>query len=195
MRAISRGFIVITFLAAAAAASFGQAQSTGSGTYVRPDAETRAKRYVTRMFGPYAIAGAAASAGISTWRNTPEEWEPNGRGFGKRFASNIGRGIIKHTTTYGLDEAFKLDSSYYPSTKRSTGAKFKNAVVSTFTTRTRTGKRVFGFPRIAGTYTANIVAATTWYPDRYDAADGFRMGTISLGTDVLFNLVREFVRR
>jgi hypothetical protein len=182
------------FLAAAAAVNFGQSQATSSG-YVRPDAGSRAKRYVTRMFGPYAIAGAAASAGVSTWRNKPEEWEPNGRGFGKRFVSNIGRGIIKHTTAYGLDEAFKLDSSFYPSAKRSTGSKLKNAIASTFTARTRTGKRVVGFPKIAGTYTANIVAAKTWYPDRYNAADGFRMGTISLGTDVLFNLIREFVRK
>lgn len=194
MRAIARGFVVFTFFAASAAAAFGQAQSS-SGTYARPDAETRAKRYFTRMFGPYAIAGAAASAGISTWRNKPEEWEPNGRGFGKRFASNIGRGIIKHTTTYGLDEAFELDSAYYRSSKRSTGAKFKNAVLSTFTARKSNGKRIVGFPRIAGTYTANIVAAKTWYPDRYTVGDGVRMGTISLGTDVLFNLVREFVRK
>ena len=194
MYRLTRGFVVISFLAAVAATTFGQAQSSAAG-YVRPDAETRAKRYFTRMFGPYALAGAAASAGVSTWRNSPEEWEANGRGFGRRFASNIGRGIIKHTTTYGLDEAFKLDSSYQRSSKRGAGAKLKNALASTFTTRTRTGKRIVGFPRIAGTYTANIVAATTWYPGRYDAGDGVRMGTISLGTDVLFNLVREFVRR
>lgn len=194
MQRITRGFITIAFLAVCAATAAGQAQTSGGG-YVRPDAETRAKRYFTRMFGPYALVGAAASAGVSTWRNKPEEWEPNGRGFGKRFASNIGRGVIKHTATYGLDEAFKLDSSFYPSAKRSTGAKFKNAVASTFTTRTSTGKRIVGFPRIAGTYTANIIAAKTWYPDRYGVSDGFRMGTISLGTDVLLNLVREFVRR
>lgn len=193
MRGFTRIFVIALFSAAAAAITFGQAQTAGG--YVRPDAETRAKRYAERMFGPFALVGAAAGAGVGTWRNSPEEWGPNGRGFGKRFASNIGRGIIRHTTIYGLDEAFKTDSSFYRSTKRSTGAKFKNAVVSTFTTRTRTGKRTFGFPRIAGTYTANVVAATSWYPDRYGLKDGFRMGTISLGTDVLLNLVREFVRR
>jgi hypothetical protein len=163
-----------------------------SADYVRPDGKTRAKRYVNSMFGPESLAKAVGTAGISTWRNSPEEWGPGWEGFGKRFASNVGKGIIKNSMMYGMDEAFKLDSHYYRSEKRDAGSKIKNAVISPFTARKANGKRVFGFPRIAGTYASNIIASETWYPNR-DYKDGLRSGTISLGFNVAFNIFKEFV--
>jgi hypothetical protein len=95
---------------------------------------------------------------------------------------------------YGLGEAFKLDSRYYRSPKGSgTAAKIKNALISPVTARDKNGHRVVGFPRLVGTYTASIVAAETWYPARYDWKDGMKSGTISLGFNAAFNLVKEFL--
>ncbi len=160
--------------------------------YTRPDGKTRAKRYINSMFGPESLAKAVGTAGISTWRNSPEEWEPGWEGFGKRFASNVGKGVIKNSVMYGMDEAFKLDSHYYRSEKRGAGSKIKNALISPFTARKPDGKRVFGFPRIIGSYSSNIIASETWYPNR-DYKDGLRSGTISLGFNAAFNLFKEFV--
>jgi hypothetical protein len=161
--------------------------------YVRPDAKTRSKRYVNSLIGPYALARQAAGAGISTWRNSPEEWGDRWEGFGRRFASNFGKNVIKQSTIYGLDEAFKLDSHYYRSKDKSVGARVKNALISPVTARDRNGKRVFGFPRIVGTYAGNIVSREVWYPARYDWKDGVKGGTISLGYNATFNLFKEFV--
>ena len=144
------------------------------------------------MFGPESLAKAVGSAGLSTWRNSPEEWGPGWDGFGKRFASNVGKGIIKNSVMYGMDEALKLDSRYYRSEKKDVGSKIKNAVISPFTARKSNGKRVIGFPRLVGTYSSNIIASETWYPNR-DYKDGLRSGTISLGFNVAFNLFKEFV--
>jgi hypothetical protein len=166
-----------------------------SSTYVRPDAETRRKNYLKSVFGPYALARTVVGAGIGTAKNSPEEWGGQWEGFGRRVASGFGKNAIKQTTIYGLDEGFKLDSKFYRSRKRDFGSKVKNALISPFTARNKNGKRVFGFPRIVGTYTSSIVAYETWYPKRFDYKDGLRSGTISLGFNAAFNLFKEFIKK
>ena len=167
--------------------------SSGSSAYVRPDSKTRFKRYVNSTVGPFALARQVAGAGISTWRNSPEEWGPHWEGFGKRVASNFGKNLIKQTTIYGLDEALKLDSHYYRSKKKDAGSKIANALLSPVSARNSSGKRVIGIPRLVGTYGASIIAAETWYPDRYTWKDGAKNATISLGINAAFNLVKEFI--
>lgn len=170
------------------------AAQTASG-YVRPDRKTRQKDFIKSLVGPSALARTVIGAGFSTWRNSPEEWGGQWEGFGRRVASNFGRSAIRQTTTYVLDESFKLDSKFYRSRNRSFGAKIKNALISPVTARTPDGKRVFGFPRVVGTYTASVVAAETWFPKRFDYKDGLRNGTISLGFSAAFNLFREFIKK
>lgn len=161
--------------------------------FQRPSAEKRFKRYVKNTIGPTAMLGVGIGAGFSTAFNEPEEWQRSGKGFGRRFASNFGKNVIRTTTMYGLDEAFRVDSNFYRSKKRDAGSKLKNAIASTFTARTPSGRRTVGVPRIAGTYAAHMIAAETWYPRRFDWKDGARSGTISLGVNSLVNVFREFV--
>lgn len=164
-------------------------------TYVRPDKETRRKDYLKNLFGPVALARTVGVAGIRTWSNSPEEWGGQWEGFGRRVASEFGENAIRQTTIYALDEPLKLDSKFYRSQKRDFGSKFKNAVISPFTARNKNGKRVFGLPRIAGTYASNIIAAEAWYPKRFSYKDGLRNGTISLGINAAFNLFREIIKK
>ena len=170
---------------------FGRAASqTG---YVRPDAAARRKRFVNSTVGPWALGRMVANAGISTWRNSPEEWGPTWEGFGRRVASSFGKNAIKQTTKFGLDEAFKLDSHFYRSKNKGVGARVRNALISPVTARDKNGKRVVGVSNLVGTYGSSIIAREVWYPDRYDWKDGVRSGTISLGFNAAFNLFKEFV--
>lgn len=162
--------------------------------YVRPDKDVRLRRYVMSMFGPSALGIRAARAGISTWDNSPIEWGSHWDGFGKRFASSTGESIIRNTAIYGLDEAFKLDSHYYRSSG-GFGSKIKNAVTSPFIARNQHGKKVFGFPATVGRYAAPMISNEAWFPARYSWKDGLRTGTYSIGTDMLFNAIKEFVHR
>ncbi len=164
-----------------------------STDYVRPNAATRRKRFVSGTVGPVALGKMVATAGISTWRNSPEEWGTKWDGFGRRVASNFGKNTIKQTTKFGLDEALKFDSHFYRSRSKGVGARVRNALISPVTARDRNGRRVVGIPNLAGTYTSNIIANETWYPDRYNWKDGVRSGTISLGFNAAFNLFKEFV--
>ena len=161
--------------------------------YVRPSGKTRFNWYVGSIFGPVAIAKDVAVAGIDTWKDSPEEWGPHWEGFGRRFASGLGKSIIKNSVQFGLDEAFTLDSHYYRSKDKSVGARVGNALISPVTARDRNGRRTLGFPRILGTYTASIVAAETWYPSRFTWKNGVKSGTMSLGFTAAFNLVKEFI--
>ena len=166
-----------------------------TSAYVRPDKETRRKNYFKSLFSLNGLGRTVISSGYNTWRNNPEEWGTQWEGFGRRVASGVAKNAVKQTTIYALDESFKLDSKFYRSQKRNFGSKVKNALISPFTARTTEGKRVFGFPRIAGTYTAAIVAAETWYPKRYTFVDGLKSGTVSLGFNAAFNLFKELIKK
>lgn len=166
--------------------------STAPPAYVRPSADKRFKKYINSMFGPWSIGRAVASAGLSTWSNSPEEWGPHWDGFGKRFASNMGRSVMKNTMMYGMNEAFKLDSSYYRSTKRDWKSKVKNAMISPVIARKPDGTKVFGFPRVVSTYASSVIVAETWYPGR-DWKDGLRNGSMTLLFNGGYNLLKEFV--
>ena len=161
--------------------------------YIRPTDKQRFKWYVDSMFGPVSLGKTVALAGIETWRNSPQEWGPHWDGFGKRVASGLGKGIVKNSVQFGLDEALTLDSHYYVSKKKSVGARVTNALISPVTARDKNGNRVIGVPRIAGTYASSIIAAETWYPSRYTWKDGLKNGTYSIGFTAAFNLFKEFV--
>ena len=188
-------FIAASFIATPAQTGGTSTPAPTNQPYHRPDKETRDKRYLLSMFGPFAIGGDVIAAGINTASNSPREWGPGWNGFGKRFASQVGMSVVQRSSQFALEESFKLDSYYYRSTKRDVGSRLKNAIASTFTARRPDGSKTFGLPKIVGSYTAGIVAAETWYPKRYGLKDGLKSGSLSLGTDILSNLFKEFFHR
>src|SRR5690349_18919630 len=110
-----RIFLMTVLMAISAAAILGQQASpspspspTVAAAYVRPGKDVRVKRYVKGMFGPSALGYRALTSAVLTWSNSPTEWGEHWDGFGKRYASATGTSIIKNTTKFGLEEAFKL---------------------------------------------------------------------------------------
>ena len=115
------------------------------------------------------------------------------KGFGRRYASHFGQNAIQQTVTYGLDEAFGLDTGFKKSKSEGFGARAKDALLDNVTSRTKSGKRVISVPRFVGAYSGGIVSRVTWYPERYSYKDGLRAGTTNLLTGFGINLLREFV--
>lgn len=161
--------------------------------YVRPNAKKRFKNYLDNVAGPASLTFYAGTAGLLTLRNSPKEWGAKSDGFGRRFANVAGKSLIRNTTIYGLDEALKLDSTFYRSRDRSVMARVRNSVFSAVTARDRRGKRVIGIPRIAGGVVSSVTASSVWYPPRYDYVHGLKGGAISLGIAAGMNLFKEFV--
>ena len=161
--------------------------------YVFPSDKKRFDRYVKDTIGPMRLLRSAAAAGVGQWRDNPEEWGQGMKGYGKRFASSLGQNAIQQTVTYGLDEAFGLDTGFQRSKREGFFPRMKDALLENVTSRTKTGKRVISAPRFVGVYTGAIVPTETWYPDRYSYKDGLRHGTATLLTGFGINLMREFV--
>jgi len=168
-------------------------KQTTTDTYVFPSESERFKRYINNTVGPFRLVNTAATAGIAQWRDSPEEWGQGMKGYGKRYASELGQNAIQQTLTYGLDEAMGLDTGFQKSKREGFVPRLKDALIQSVTSRNRDGDRVVSVPRFAGVYTGAIVARKTWYPDRYTYKDGLRSGTKNLFTGVGINLVREFV--
>src|SRR5688572_11386159 len=106
-------------------------------TYVFPKRGERFERYVKDTVGPLRLARITLSAGMDQWRDNPEEWEQGMKGYGKRFASSFGRNAIQQSVTYGLDEAFGLDTSFQRSSREGVFARVKHAFMENITSRTK----------------------------------------------------------
>jgi hypothetical protein len=161
--------------------------------YKVPTPRQRFLRYVNGVVGPLALAKYAGSAGITSWRKTPSEWGDNWAGFGRRYANVLAKSAISRTTTYALDEALKVDSSFYYSQNRSVSARLRNSIFSPFTARDRSGRRVAGIPRLAGLFASNVISSQFWYPKRFDYVHGLKGVPISLAFNAGFNIFKEFV--
>ena len=162
-------------------------------TYERPTQRTMASNYLFDAFGPYPIAGSAVAAGINQFSNAPPEWKQGVEGYSKRFGSDFGIAAVGTTTRYGLAEAFKEDTLYYRCDCRGVLPRLRHAVLSTLTARSGAdGHRVFSFPSLVAPYAGSMTAVYSWYPNRFDAKDAFRIGNYSMLAYMGGNISLEF---
>jgi hypothetical protein len=163
-------------------------------TYIRPTTKIKLHSYVFDAFGPNPIVGAALAAGINQADNTPPEWRQGAAGYGKRFGSDFGIAAITTTTRYALARAFREDTLYYRCECKGVFPRLNHALISTFTGRRGgDGHRVFSFSALVAPYAGTMTAVYGWYPGRYGAKDGFRMGNYSLLGYAAGNVALEFL--
>jgi hypothetical protein len=161
--------------------------------YMRPSQQIKLHNYLFDTLGPYPIAGAALAAGVNQAYNTPPEWKQGVEGYSRRFASNFGIEGVSTTTRYALAEAFHEDTLYYRCECKGFFPRLRHAVTSTLTSRRGLdGHTVFSFPALVAPYAGTMTAVYAWYPNRYGAKDGFRMGNYTLLGYVAGNIGLEF---
>jgi hypothetical protein len=165
-------------------------------SYVRPTQKTKISNYLFDTIGPYPIVGAAIAAAINQADRTPPEWGQGAAGYGKRFGSDFGIAAVSTTTRYALAQAFREDTLYYRCECKGTFPRLGHALVSTLTARRGDdGHRVFSFSSLAAPYAGTMTAVYAWYPRRYDAMDGLRMGNYNLLGVMGGNIAMEFLYR
>lgn len=163
-------------------------------TYSPPSAKTKFTNYLFDAFGPYPIIGAAIAAGINQADNAPPEWGQGAEAYGKRFGSNFGILAISTSTRYGLAAAFREDTLYYRCECKGFFPRLNHALISTLTARRgEDGHRVFSFPDLVAPYAGTLVGVYSWYPDRYNGMDAFRLGNYSLIGYAAENVGLEFI--
>jgi hypothetical protein len=165
-------------------------------TYIRPTTKMKLHSYVFDAFGPYPIVGAALAAGVNQADNTPPEWKQGAEGYSKRFGSDFGIAAVTITTRYALARLFREDTLYYRCECKGVFPRLNHAVISTFTARRGTeGHRVFSVSALVAPYAGTMTAVYGWFPERYNAEDGFRMGNYTLLGYVARNVALEFLYR
>jgi hypothetical protein len=161
-------------------------------TYARPTEKTKLVNYFFDAYGPFPVVGSAMAAGINQLDNSPPEWRQGAGGYAKRFGSDFSIAAVTTTTRYALAEAFREDTMYYRCQCKGFFPRLGHAVISTFTSRRGSdGHRVFSFASLVAPYAGTMTAVYAWYPGRYNAMDGFRMGNYSLLGYVGANIALE----
>jgi hypothetical protein len=162
--------------------------------YQRPTEKERFRNFVFDAFGPYPLIGSALAGGIQQASNTPPEWGGGAGAYGQRVASNFGINLVTQTTRYGLGRLLREDTLYYRCECTGFGHRLEHALISTVTARRGDdGHRTFSVSSFVAPYAGGEAAALLWYPGRYDASDGFRMGNYNLAIQAGLNIAIEFI--
>jgi hypothetical protein len=163
-------------------------------TYRRPTEKAKLHSYLFDTFGPYAIAGAVVAGALDQAENTPREWRQGWGAYSERVASDFGIEMITTTTRYALAEAFREDTLYYRCECQGVLRRLRHAAISTVTARHgEDGHRRLSFAAIVAPYAGTMTAVYGWYPSRYGASDGLRMGNYALLGSLGGNIASEFI--
>jgi hypothetical protein len=184
--AISTGAVLIVVLLCAFPAA-GIAQSLAP-----LDWNGKLRFHAERAYGPWAIAGSAAYAGLLQEIGTPEPWGQGAAGYGQRLASTLACSGMHGVLAFGLDSALHEDPRYYPSHSTGFWRRTGHAFRGTILTRTDRGGETLSIWRLGSAYGAAYLS-NQWYPNRYNTLRlGFLQGDLQLGFDLAANLFSEF---
>ncbi|MGH9734375.1 MAG: hypothetical protein ACRD8A_07290 [Candidatus Acidiferrales bacterium] len=162
--------------------------------YHRPSEREKLRNFAFDTFGPYPILTAATAAGIQQAYGTPPEWGQGWGAYADRFGSNYGIQFITTSTRYALAEAFHEDTLYYRCSCTGFFPRLGHALLSTVTARHgEDGHYLFSLSALGSPYAGTMAATLGWYPSRYNAMDGFRMGTYNLAAAAGQNVALEFI--
>ncbi len=174
-----------------------ESQNAGAQAgYARPPRQKTFKEFVVDTVGPYPVAMAAFTAAINQGTDSPPDWHQGAGALGKRFGSNMGITAVGNGTRYGLAALLNEDTSYYRCRCGGVPRRLQHATFSALMARReRDGKYVFSVPGLVAPYAATMTATYAWYPSRFGAKDGFRMGNYDLLGTVGTNIAFEFIPR
>jgi hypothetical protein len=156
---------------------------------------TRSERFRSYLLGianVESIVRSAASAAIRQAENSPKEWGGGAQGYGYRVGDGYAQHVIRQTLQYGASAVLHEDNRYFASGQTGFFRRAKYAVASTFLARHDNGERQFAFSRL-GSAAGTSFISRIWQPrSATSAGDGAVSFGISMGSDVGFNLFREF---
>ena len=144
------------------------------------------------LWGPWALGGTVAYAGLLQELNAPKEWGYGWAAYGRRVASTEACGVIHGVLAFGLDTALHEDPRYFRSERKGLWRRMAHAARDTILTHTDTGGETISTWRLGSAYGAAFIS-NLWYPDRLDTVRlGFLQGSLRVGFDLVTNLSTEF---
>lgn len=153
----------------------------------------RNEHYFRSMVNPLSFVRVASSAGIDQAKDKPEEWEQGASGYGKRFANIFGQYSIQRTVTYGLGSTLHEDNRYFNSGKKDFWPRVGYALESGILARRDDGSRRFSISQTGGVAAGAFLARTWLPPSQSSFQNGVESFGISMGTNIGFGVVKEFL--
>jgi hypothetical protein len=156
---------------------------------------TRSERladYLSGLADGGSIIRAAAAAGIAQAKGTPKEWGGGADGYGDRLGNAYAQHVIHDTLQYGFSAVLHEDNRYFVSGETGFFRRTKYAIVSTLLARHDNGNRSISFSRIGSAAGAGFISRAWQPPSTTSAGDGAVTFGITMGTDIGFNVLREF---
>lgn len=149
--------------------------------------------YFKSLIEPEAIARPLLGAAVDQGIDTPPQWGQGAAGFDRRAASGFAQEFAAKTIQFGVAAVDHEDPRIYASGLHGFAPRLRFAVVHTFISRTDGGGQSFAVSRMAGIYGGAFIA-NTWFPAGYNNfSHGFSRGSVDLGVDVGFHVLREFL--
>lgn len=149
--------------------------------------------YFKSMVNPIGYVKAGFSAGIDQLNNKPPEWEQGGSGYGKRYANILGQYYIQKTVTFGLSSALHEDNRYFNSGRSGFWPRTEYALSSGILARHDDGSRHISISQLGGVAAGAFLSRFWQPPSHHSAGDGAVSFGISMGSNIGFGVVKEFL--
>src|SRR5439155_11298565 len=156
---------------------------------------TRSERlgnYLSGLASYESVIRSAASGGIAQVKNTPKEWRGGAEGYGERVGNAFAQHVIYRTLQYGTSAALHEDNRYFVSGQTGFFRRTKYAIKSALLARHDNGNQYFSFSRVGGAAGAAFISRAWQPPSTTSAGDGAVSFGITMGSDIGFNVFREF---
>ena len=142
---------------------------------------------------PVSYVKAAFSAGIDQAKDKPTEWEQGAAGYGKRYLNILGQYTTQRTVTYALESALHEDNRYFNSGKHGFWPRTGYALSSGILARHDDGSRHFSISQVGGVAAGAFLARAWLPPSQSSARDGAISLGITMGSNIGFSVVKEFL--
>ena len=152
----------------------------------------RLRNYLAGLANGESIVRAAASAAVRQAENSPKEWQGGGKGYGYRIGDAFAQHVIRNTLQYGASSVLHEDNRYFASGQSGLFRRMKYAVRGTLLARHDNGSQSISYSRIGGTAGAAFISRIWQPPSATTAGDGAVSFGISMGSQMGFNIFREF---
>jgi hypothetical protein len=168
------------------------AAATNNG-YTFPDGKQQFRNYLYYTFGPPGLISTAIGAAIDQSKPAPPEWDSGPKGYAERYGWRFAMNMTTKTTEYSLGTLMHEDVAYHPCACSGFVPRTAHAFLSVLAARTPSGRSVPSLPSLVAPYVGSFTAVNAWYPNRYQPADAFRIGSMSFVFKAGGNLIGEFI--
>ena len=165
---------------------------TASPTFHPLTTEEKLETHVKRVVSPAAFIRSAIAAAEQTWRGDPPGWKQDATGYGERYASSLASNGVRNVLAFGIDSVLHEDPRFQRLGTGSLWARSRSAMLQTLFCKNDKGQTTIAVWRIGSNYGSNFIS-NAWRPagdDRWNNA--VIRGSVGLGLDTAFDMVREF---